>query len=557
MGDLQRRTEHKRSLDEAELASQQLHLSESERRAERDSRSLERNDHLAPVPERSPTRGSSGDTGRGSQGLGQLPQRASLGNSPAARRSNLVAWRSEAGPSGGSPGFSGSVDAAEALVARASIESQGGGGPGGPLRRQRSGSMTGMASGALLPMSMGSSAGAKPTPPASLALRISTYGRGVFGGGSGGTTASTAAANAGNLLLNKALESELYRNGSGGGGGLMDSPFDDASSIGGESESDFAMSGPRTGRRPPKMAHSRNPLRSGPGGMPGSKGPTGPGSIAGASAAAPPPGLTLDKLAYSDMYGTIQILSVDDEEVNQIVLEEILTSSGYHFARCMDGLEALEWLCASETMPDLILLDCMMPNMSGHEFCSTLRRVGHGARCAGGRAVSCAPWWCGTGWDGVPMGGPWCTGAEGHRMFLWQDPAVCVWTYRRSHSLGRWILRLLVLTRRHGVHVVFRRAQVIPGNVLPVIMVSAKSDEDNIVEGLRSGSNDFVRKPYQREELLARIETQLRLKSDRWGRWAWCRLLAGWRDTHALLLRHRCGPAWLSAWWDSWQLALC
>jgi DNA-binding response OmpR family regulator len=57
-------------------------------------------------------------------------------------------------------------------------------------------------------------------------------------------------------------------------------------------------------------------------------------------------------------------------------------------------------------------------------------------------------------------------------------------------------------------------SQVIPGNVLPVIMVSAKSDEENIVEGLRSGSNDFVRKPYQREELLARIEAQLRLKSD-------------------------------------------
>jgi CheY-like chemotaxis protein len=44
--------------------------------------------------------------------------------------------------------------------------------------------------------------------------------------------------------------------------------------------------------------------------------------------------------------------------------------------------------------------------------------------------------------------------------------------------------------------------QHIPGTVLPVIMVSAKSNEDNICDGLRSGSNDFVRKPYQREELL-------------------------------------------------------
>lgn len=41
----------------------------------------------------------------------------------------------------------------------------------------------------------------------------------------------------------------------------------------------------------------------------------------------------------------------------------------------MDGVEALEWLLAQETLPDLILLDCMMPHMSGHEFCSLLRQV--------------------------------------------------------------------------------------------------------------------------------------------------------------------------------------
>ena len=47
--------------------------------------------------------------------------------------------------------------------------------------------------------------------------------------------------------------------------------------------------------------------------------------------------------------------------------------------------------------------------------------------------------------------------------------------------------------------------QHIPGTMLPVIMVSAKSNEDNIVDGLRSGSNDFIRKPYQREELLVSV----------------------------------------------------
>ena len=52
--------------------------------------------------------------------------------------------------------------------------------------------------------------------------------------------------------------------------------------------------------------------------------------------------------------------------------------------------------------------------------------------------------------------------------------------------------------------------------LLTACVLCVQSDEDNIVEGLRSGSNDFVRKPYQREELLARIETQLRLKTDAW-----------------------------------------
>jgi len=41
----------------------------------------------------------------------------------------------------------------------------------------------------------------------------------------------------------------------------------------------------------------------------------------------------------------------------------------------MDGDEAMDWLLAQETLPDLILLDCMMPNMSGHEFCTLLRQV--------------------------------------------------------------------------------------------------------------------------------------------------------------------------------------
>ena len=43
-------------------------------------------------------------------------------------------------------------------------------------------------------------------------------------------------------------------------------------------------------------------------------------------------------------------------------------------------------------------------------------------------------------------------------------------------------------------------------------MVSAKSREENIIQGLNCGSNDYVTKPFKKLELLARIDTQLKLR---------------------------------------------
>mgnify|MGYP000503876322 CR=1 FL=1 len=48
--------------------------------------------------------------------------------------------------------------------------------------------------------------------------------------------------------------------------------------------------------------------------------------------------------------------------------------------------------------------------------------------------------------------------------------------------------------------------------VLPIIMLSAKARDKEIVLGLRSGANDYITKPFNRNELVARIEMQLRLK---------------------------------------------
>jgi two-component system OmpR family response regulator len=48
------------------------------------------------------------------------------------------------------------------------------------------------------------------------------------------------------------------------------------------------------------------------------------------------------------------------------------------------------------------------------------------------------------------------------------------------------------------------------GSRVPVVILTAKTDEDSVVEGLQSGANDYVRKPFGDRELLARIKTALR-----------------------------------------------
>ena len=50
---------------------------------------------------------------------------------------------------------------------------------------------------------------------------------------------------------------------------------------------------------------------------------------------------------------------------------------------------------------------------------------------------------------------------------------------------------------------------------LPVIMISANTEEENILKGFQVGSNDYVKKPFNGAEVLARIQTQLRLR-DMW-----------------------------------------
>ncbi len=111
------------------------------------------------------------------------------------------------------------------------------------------------------------------------------------------------------------------------------------------------------------------------------------------------------------------ILVIDDDVYIGNMLEEALSKEGYKVSRAYSGTEAL--LLLSTTKPDLILLDLMLPGLSGEEMLPKIKEI-------------------------------------------------------------------------------------------PVIVVSAKADIDNKVELLLDGAADYITKPFEMKELLARITVALR-----------------------------------------------
>nr|WP_139240457.1 response regulator [Geitlerinema sp. PCC 9228] len=67
------------------------------------------------------------------------------------------------------------------------------------------------------------------------------------------------------------------------------------------------------------------------------------------------------------------ILLVDDDASNLFLLEEILQAEGYEVVSASSGYQALEF--AQKSLPELIVLDIMMPGMDGFEVCQHLRNT--------------------------------------------------------------------------------------------------------------------------------------------------------------------------------------
>ena len=120
---------------------------------------------------------------------------------------------------------------------------------------------------------------------------------------------------------------------------------------------------------------------------------------------------------------TPMVLVVEDEPAQREVLAYNLEAQGFRVSQADNGEEAL--LMVAEDVPDLIVLDWMLPSVSGIEVCRRLKS----------------------------------------------------------------------------------RAET---KAVPIIMLSARSEEVDLVRGLETGADDYVVKPYSVAELMARVRTQLR-----------------------------------------------
>jgi class 3 adenylate cyclase len=120
------------------------------------------------------------------------------------------------------------------------------------------------------------------------------------------------------------------------------------------------------------------------------------------------------------------ILVVDDVADNVDILQMRLEAQGYAVVTAGDGLEALDKI--RELLPDLVLLDVMMPRLDGIE---TVKR-------------------------------------------LKADPSL---------------------------------------PFIPVILVTAKADAKDVIEGLESGGDDYLTKPVDHAALTARVRAMLRIKA--------------------------------------------
>ncbi len=80
-----------------------------------------------------------------------------------------------------------------------------------------------------------------------------------------------------------------------------------------------------------------------------------------------------DRIIFSDESKNFRILLVEDDEINQMVVKGMLDKLGYSVFMANDGKEAIEMFARQAF--DLVLMDCLMPEMDGYEATEAIRKM--------------------------------------------------------------------------------------------------------------------------------------------------------------------------------------
>jgi DNA-binding response OmpR family regulator len=102
--------------------------------------------------------------------------------------------------------------------------------------------------------------------------------------------------------------------------------------------------------------------------------------------------------------------------------------------------------------------------------------------------------------------------AEGYEIEIVQDGEAALRSLVESGS-GYDLVVLDLMLPGIGGFEVLRRARA-AGNFVPVLVLTAKDDAQDLVRGLEEGADDYLCKPFRLEELLARVRGLLRRR--RW-----------------------------------------
>src|SRR6187549_688092 len=94
---------------------------------------------------------------------------------------------------------------------------------------------------------------------------------------------------------------------------------------------------------------------------------------------------------------------------------------------------------------------------------------------------------------------------EGFEPFFCEDGSAALDAFHSSKP--DLVLLDLMLPGMDGIEVCSRIREE---SGIPIIMLTAKSDTTDVVKGLESGADDYIVKPFNPKELVARIRTRLR-----------------------------------------------